>query len=65
TYHFGAEYWVVPLAGLRAGWDSGEITAGASLKLSSFVPEMQFDYGFSTDPVSAKGVHRVCVLMGF
>ena len=65
TYHLGAEYWLAALGGLRVGWDDGDIAAGASFRLSSLGPEMQFDYGFSTDPVSPKGIHRVCVSAGF
>ena len=64
-YHLGAECWLTSFAGFRAGWNSGEITAGTSLRLSSLTPEMQFDYGFSTDPVSANGIHTGCVLVEF
>lgn len=65
TYHLGAEYWLAALGGLRAGWDDGDITAGASFRLPSLGPKLQFDYGFSTDPVSVKGIHRACVSAGF
>ena len=59
SYHLGGEYRLGEFAGLRAGLDDGRLTAGASFGVSS----LRVDYGFSTDPVSEHGVHRVCAIL--
>lgn len=65
AFHLGLEYWFLKLLGLRAGSDRGNITAGISLRLPLSILNPNLDYGFSTDPVSANGIHRVSMTASF
>lgn len=65
AYHVGTECWFHKILGLRAGYDRDDITAGVSFRLPLIILSPGFDYGFSTDPVSTKGVHRISARITF
>ncbi len=58
--HAGAEYWLQPGLGLRAGFDDSYGTGGISYR---FAPQYQLDYGIADQPLGL--THRVGISYRF
>jgi hypothetical protein len=61
AFHAGAEFWAVPMAAVRAGWNDGRPAAGASYVLKPY----ELDYAFTFDPDSIGTRHQVSFLLHF
>jgi len=59
--HLGGEYLITKALVLRAGYDDGELTAGAGFKFLFF----SLDYGFSTDKVKEGNPHILSLMARF
>lgn len=59
--HAGAEFWAVKMAAVRAGWDDGHPTVGASYVWKPY----QLDYAFTFDPDSIATRHQLSFLLRF
>jgi hypothetical protein len=59
--HGGVEFWAVPVAAVRAGWNDGHPTAGAAYVWKPY----EFDYAFTLDPDAIGTRHQVSFLARF
>ena len=60
-FHAGAEFWAVPMAAVRAGWNDGRPSAGAAYLWKPY----QLDYAFTFDPDTIGTRHQVSFLLHF
>ena len=61
-YHLGTEYWFPEILGIRAGYNTGNIVAGFSVKKLIATYHLQLDYSFSTDRIGGL-IHRISLLL--
>lgn len=56
-FHGGLEYWLLNKAGLRAGYNDGEIAFGAGVRLPFESWQFQFDYAYTNDVLQEGAIH--------